>query len=403
MFTHGVVVAPSARPRRRALLAPHLHRTGSEVIEAHGQGTLIPTSASRDDSHDGTLFAMILDEIEAAMGDGPFGPPRFVSFGPAHLRLALVFPARLTGMPFATFPRVLGHVRGDHPHEVVSPRSGSAYGRWQHPTQTGYKEIAVSDTPQGPGWWQASDGKYYPPEQAPGYTPAAASAGPMGAPAVAGPPGTVDIGAAFSWAVEKFQANLTPLLILGAVCAGVPWIMFLVGTFLNGFIVATLFWLLGIVASLVLSMLVVQAALEIADTGQLNQATMFQLRTSIGGYVGAGMMFTVAWLFGCLLLCVGAIFAWLIFGLWAFANVDEGRGGMDALNRSKELTMGPGLGTTFVPMLVFVLFNGGTMFLSRGFGIGGIIGVVFVPFGSLIGVYIWRALRGTPLPAVTVG
>jgi uncharacterized RDD family membrane protein YckC len=24
----------------------------------------------------------------------------------------------------------------------------------------------VSDTPQGPGWWQASDGKYYPPEQA---------------------------------------------------------------------------------------------------------------------------------------------------------------------------------------------------------------------------------------------
>jgi uncharacterized RDD family membrane protein YckC len=27
----------------------------------------------------------------------------------------------------------------------------------------------VSDTSQGPGWWQASDGKWYPPEQAPGY------------------------------------------------------------------------------------------------------------------------------------------------------------------------------------------------------------------------------------------
>jgi hypothetical protein len=26
----------------------------------------------------------------------------------------------------------------------------------------------VSETPQGPGWWQASDGRYYPPESAPG-------------------------------------------------------------------------------------------------------------------------------------------------------------------------------------------------------------------------------------------
>jgi hypothetical protein len=30
----------------------------------------------------------------------------------------------------------------------------------------------MSDTSQGPGWWQASDGKWYPPEQAPGAQPA---------------------------------------------------------------------------------------------------------------------------------------------------------------------------------------------------------------------------------------
>lgn len=36
----------------------------------------------------------------------------------------------------------------------------------------------MSDTPQGPGWWQASDGKWYPPEQAPATTamPGAAAA-----------------------------------------------------------------------------------------------------------------------------------------------------------------------------------------------------------------------------------
>ena len=41
----------------------------------------------------------------------------------------------------------------------------------------------MSDFSQGPGWWQASDGKWYPPEQAPGGQPAAG--GPAyGAPSV---------------------------------------------------------------------------------------------------------------------------------------------------------------------------------------------------------------------------
>lgn len=32
-------------------------------------------------------------------------------------------------------------------------------------------DSAVTDTPQGPGWWQASDGKYYPPQSPPQYAP----------------------------------------------------------------------------------------------------------------------------------------------------------------------------------------------------------------------------------------
>ncbi len=45
----------------------------------------------------------------------------------------------------------------------------------------------MSDVSQGPGWWQASDGKWYPPEQAPGGAPVGPPAG-YGAPA-GGPPG----------------------------------------------------------------------------------------------------------------------------------------------------------------------------------------------------------------------
>jgi len=39
----------------------------------------------------------------------------------------------------------------------------------------------MSDFSQGPGWWQASDGKWYPPEQASGYQP------PPGVPGAPGP------------------------------------------------------------------------------------------------------------------------------------------------------------------------------------------------------------------------
>ena len=44
----------------------------------------------------------------------------------------------------------------------------------------------MSDTSQGPGWWQASDGKWYPPEQAPGYQAPAADAAPAASPGATG-------------------------------------------------------------------------------------------------------------------------------------------------------------------------------------------------------------------------
>src|SRR5207245_1743366 len=55
----------------------------------------------------------------------------------------------------------------------------------------------MSTTPQGPGWWQASDGNWYPPGLAPGAAPApepsspeAAATTPTSAPQSAPPPST---------------------------------------------------------------------------------------------------------------------------------------------------------------------------------------------------------------------
>lgn len=78
----------------------------------------------------------------------------------------------------------------------------------------------MSDMSQGPGWWQASDGKWYPPEQAPGGQPGPAgqagygtppAAGGYGAPAGAGFPA----GSLASWG-QRVGAYLVDLAILVA-------------------------------------------------------------------------------------------------------------------------------------------------------------------------------------------
>ncbi len=55
----------------------------------------------------------------------------------------------------------------------------------------------MSDMSQGPGWWQASDGKWYPPEQAPGVAPTAPPTAPPTTPPAFGPPGGPPPGAGY--------------------------------------------------------------------------------------------------------------------------------------------------------------------------------------------------------------
>lgn len=47
----------------------------------------------------------------------------------------------------------------------------------------------MTDVSQGPGWWQASDGKWYPPEAVPGATPSVVAYGAPPVAAYGAPPG----------------------------------------------------------------------------------------------------------------------------------------------------------------------------------------------------------------------
>lgn len=58
--------------------------------------------------------------------------------------------------------------------DLVVPRNGLPAGRerGQRPFERRAYRCCVSDVPQGPGWWQASDGKWYPPQVQPPPPPA---------------------------------------------------------------------------------------------------------------------------------------------------------------------------------------------------------------------------------------
>lgn len=92
----------------------------------------------------------------------------------------------------------------------------------------------MSDMSQGPGWWQASDGKWYPPEQAPGAQSAPGAPPAFGAPIV-GPggaaygapvPGVVPPGAQLAeWPlrVASGAVDFVALPILGAIVQQGSW------------------------------------------------------------------------------------------------------------------------------------------------------------------------------------
>ncbi|CAN5715415.1 hypothetical protein BH24ACT3_BH24ACT3_10870 [soil metagenome] len=70
----------------------------------------------------------------------------------------------------------------------------------------------MSDQSPGPGWWQASDGRWYPPQQAPGQT------APTGPPSSGGPG----------------KSDRTPLLVAGGVVALVVLVVIAAVVFLGG-------------------------------------------------------------------------------------------------------------------------------------------------------------------------
>lgn len=205
----------------------------------------------------------------------------------------------------------------------------------------------MSDQSQGPGWWQASDGKWYPPEQAPGggaQDPASGGGGQLSG----GSPGqAVSVGDAFNWAWQKFQQNLGPIVIVAVLWVAVTAIIYLI-------------WNFAVIASL---------------TGVdcvTNPRTGF-----VECDAGAGFFMSM------ILLVVGVLLSWLISSFFQLAII---RGGL-MLTRGETLDVGKLLSfDQFAPFLLGTLLVG--IGVSIGYALCIIPGIIVMFFSFFYGYFI---------------
>ena len=240
----------------------------------------------------------------------------------------------------------------------------------------------MSDTSQGPGWWQASDGKWYPPEQAPGYTP----------PAPQSTGGRLDVGAALSYGWSKFVANLSTMILIVVIFFGVQFVFNLIFQFArpNGFfaglVVSGLILAIGIFVGFMIEAGLVRAALAITDGRPPEASMMFSTERLAPFAIGAIIVSLLAFV-GVLACCIGYILVRLFLLFWGFYVLDPKRNNepVDAIKNSFNL-VSKNAGDVLVFAIVVVLINLVTCGLA--------IGVTEIAIG-----YAYRQLNGDPVAA----
>ena len=241
----------------------------------------------------------------------------------------------------------------------------------------------MSDTSQGPGWWQASDGKWYPPEQAPGATP---------------PPGQqpagnrLDVGAALSYGWEKFVANLSTLILIVIIFFGVQFVFTMVVQFVRpsgliaGLLVTGIILAVGIFIGFMVEAGLVRAALAVTDGRPPEASMMFSTERLAPFAIGAVIVALLSFV-GIIACCIGYIVVRLFLLFWAFFVLDPKRNNepVDAIKNSFNL-VSKNAGDVLVFAIVVVLINAVTCGLA--------IGVTEIAIG-----YAYRQLNGDPVAA----
>ncbi|MEJ5255892.1 MAG: hypothetical protein WHS89_11120 [Acidimicrobiales bacterium] len=239
----------------------------------------------------------------------------------------------------------------------------------------------MSDTPQGPGWWQASDGKWYPPEQAPGAQPAGSG----------GAAGDTDVGSTLTYAWNKFVQNIGEWIILWLIFLAVA-VLFAVLAFtlaVGGAVTTSIRFnatglVLGIIGGAVQGVLLVvlaRAAVMAVNGQRIDVAAAFKLTSN---NILAGVVFGL--IYGVLnSLCgVLGVVAFLFLGFLPVLSALDDKGA-EALGESLNLATGHAS-----EAMVFWLI--GWVITACTCGIGS-------PIAMLGGTYLVKRYRGEPVAA----
>jgi uncharacterized membrane protein len=224
----------------------------------------------------------------------------------------------------------------------------------------------MSDTSQGEGWWQASDGKWYPPEQAsPAATAGAGAAGgaqPVGA---GGPAEPATVGAAFNYGWLKFQQNLGVIIIAALIGFGILAVLFLIwfvafaglasastdcstsavtgvttcdsngGGFVATLLVGATFGILYFLGFALFQMAIIRGSLLIVDNEDLTLAKLFST-DQLGAYIIASLLVAVFTGIGFLLCYIPGLIVWFFTSFFLYFIIDRNMAPMEAIKASFE-------------------------------------------------------------------
>jgi hypothetical protein len=242
----------------------------------------------------------------------------------------------------------------------------------------------MSDSSQGPGWWQASDGKWYPPDQAPGGpTPGAANYAGAGG-------GSFSIGEAFSYGWNKFIQYVGQIILIVLVIFGIQVVFSVISQILTrdggvgAIVVGTAIWIVGLVVGFILQAGLIRAALAVTR-GETPEVGMLFQTANIGPFIVASILVGLLFFVGFLACCIGAIVVAIFTLFYGYFVIDKGDQPTDSIGSSYRLVK-----NNFGAVLGFAVLAFLLNLVTCGLAVG---------ITQIATAYVYKKLTGQPVAA----
>jgi len=219
----------------------------------------------------------------------------------------------------------------------------------------------MSDTSQGPGWWQASDGKWYPPDQTPG---GGGSGMVPGGYATGG--GDFSIGDALAYGWNKFVAYIGQIILIVLVIFVVQGVFFGLSRIIGGgsgvgaLVLSSVISIIGWVVALLLQAGLIRAGLAITR-GETPEVSMLFETSHMGSYIVASILVGLLFIVGVIACCVGVIVVAIFTLFYGYFVIDQAAQPADSISKSFTLVkenFGVILGFAIVVFLLNVVTCG---------------------------------------------